>query len=255
MFNEFDKGPTKRMARVFSAMPDHSAHADLFWYNWGPIFYRGRLNKKKVKLLVVASDPGPTERLIGRSLIGDAGQRVQGFLTKVGLTKSYLCLNAHPYSLHPSKFSAGKRLLDDEPFVKWRERLFNKTVGPNLEAIVAFGSQAQKAVDLWASKPAVPLYNIPHPSSRDPEKLAREWGEAVTDIRTFITPDDPAGLALPNYGVEHTHADYASIPRRDLPFGTPHFIGDDPPKGTSDFRQSTVKRSGDDIINWNITGR
>jgi len=57
------------------------------------VFYRGRLDGS-ARLLCAASDPSTTERVAMRTLVGDAGQRVQGFLTKVGLTRSHLCLNA-----------------------------------------------------------------------------------------------------------------------------------------------------------------
>ena len=61
------------------------------------MFYRGRLDGS-ARVLCVASDPGPTERIAGRSLVGNAGQRVQGLLAKLGLTRSYLCLNAWAYA-------------------------------------------------------------------------------------------------------------------------------------------------------------
>jgi uracil-DNA glycosylase len=32
---------------------------------------------RSAKVLCIASDPGPTERIVGRTLVGDAGQRVQ----------------------------------------------------------------------------------------------------------------------------------------------------------------------------------
>ena len=63
--------------------PAMREHRDLFWYDWGPVFYRGRLNGT-ARLLGIASDPGPTERVVCRTLVGDAGQRVQGFLTSSG---------------------------------------------------------------------------------------------------------------------------------------------------------------------------
>jgi hypothetical protein len=36
--------------------------------------------------------------------VGDAGQRVQGFLSKLGLTRSYVLDNAHPFALHPAHY-------------------------------------------------------------------------------------------------------------------------------------------------------
>lgn len=250
MANTYDKGPTKRMARLFGAIPDHSAHSDLFWYDWGPIFYRGRLNRK-ARLLVVASDPGPTERLVGRSLIGDAGQRVQGFLAKLGLDRSYVCLNAHAYSLHPSRGEEGLALLEDPELTKWRAKVFAKTTGPALQGIVAFGAQARRAVELWEARPDLPLFNLPHPSSRDPDRLAQQWREAVEALRGVITPDDPAGQGLPNYGPRIEAQDYADIPRGDLPFGTPWWIGADPPDAARPYlRKSSVHREGDSEIRW-----
>jgi hypothetical protein len=89
------------LAGHFAAVPGYQIatadHRDLFWWDWGPVFYRGRLNKTAM-VIGIASDPGPTERLVGRTLVGDAGQRVQGLLTKIGLTHSYVLVNAFAYA-------------------------------------------------------------------------------------------------------------------------------------------------------------
>ena len=42
-----------------------------------------------------------------------------------------------------------------------------------------------------------------------------------------MTPDPGAPTNLPNYGATFAESDYAPIPRRDLPFGVPAFIGND----------------------------
>src|SRR3546814_1919154 len=86
---EFDKGPLQPFARIFAACPDYGELKRHFWYDWGPIFHRGRTNGS-ARVLCIASDPGATERIAARTLVGDAGQRVQGFLAKLGLTRSYL---------------------------------------------------------------------------------------------------------------------------------------------------------------------
>ena len=78
-------------------MPDPPIKDD-FWFDWGPIFYRGRLDGS-ARVMCVASDPGPTERIAGRCLVGNAGQRVQGLLAKLGLTRSHVCLNAWAYAV------------------------------------------------------------------------------------------------------------------------------------------------------------
>lgn len=222
--SEFDRGPSAKFAKFFDRVPDPPVKED-FWFDWGPVFYRGRLDGS-ARVLCLASDPGPTERIAGRSLVGNAGQRVQGLLAKLGLTRSYVCLNAWAYALHPSRASAQRKRLAEEAQLRWRDRLYDAATGPKLQAIIAFGAMAQEAAALWSGRPDVELCAVPHPSSRDERRLLEEWGAAVARLRGLVTPDDGDHSAS-NYGTEFTEADYAPIPRRDLPFGVPAFLGDD----------------------------
>src|SRR5688500_6160195 len=119
----FDPGPPASFAAIFDAMPDHSGVREHFWFDWGPVFYRGRLDGT-ARVLAIASDPGPTERVACRTLVGDAGQRVQGFLAKLGLTRSYLCLNALPYALFPSHGSHADDVLAEPNILAWRNTLY-----------------------------------------------------------------------------------------------------------------------------------
>jgi uracil-DNA glycosylase len=223
----FDPGPPPGFAALFAASPDYGSFRQHFWYDWGPIFYRGRLDGS-ARVLCIASDPGPTERVAGRTLVGDAGQRVQGFLAKLGLTHSYLRLNAFTYALFPSHSAAVPAILADPTIKAWRNGLYDAAAaaGP-LEAIIAFGANAQKAVALWTSKPAVPMSNVPHPSDRSTAALLASWKAAIPDLRTRVTPDPDGNPALPNYGTRFRESDYARIPPGDLPFGVPSWFGDD----------------------------
>ena len=104
---ELDRGPSRALAHQLADAPGYTAaQRKLFWYDCGPVFYRRRVSGS-ARLLGIASDPGPTERVACRTLVGDAGQRVQGFLSKLGFTRSYVLVNAHPFALHPVK--ANKR--------------------------------------------------------------------------------------------------------------------------------------------------
>ena len=109
---DFDPGPPARIASILRDVPDYAPFREHFWYDWGPVFYRGRWDGS-ARLLCIASDPGPTERVAGRTLVGDAGQRVQGFLSKLGLTHSYLCLNAFAYALFPTHGDRAPTILKD----------------------------------------------------------------------------------------------------------------------------------------------
>ena len=239
---EFDKGPTQPFAKLFAACPDYGTLKQHFWYDWGPIFYRGRLDGS-AKVLCIASDPGATERIAGRTLVGDAGQRVQGFLAKLGLTRAYLCLNAFSYALIPGQASQGDNVLTQPAQLAWRNRLFDRVHQPALQAIVAFGAQAQRAIDLWPGKGATPVIEVPHPSSHDEAVLLTRWRAAIVQLRGIVTADDDGDATLPNYGQTFRESDHAAIPARDLPFGVPAFLGNDASgRALSPPRRSSVSR-------------
>ena len=244
----FDKGPPAALAQHFADLPDIAPEfRSLFWYDWGPVFYRGRLTGR-ARFLGIASDPGPTERVVGRTLVGDAGQRVQGFLEKVGLTRSYVLVNAFPVAVHPGKVSKAQPLLSDPDQLRWRNRFYDLVTGPDLEAIVAFGTNAHLALDLWDSKPDVPTFKVPPPSSHDTESLLEEWRTAIPDLRALVTPDDDGSATGPNYGTTFKESDYHRIPAEDLPFGLPPWVGDDSwGRRAKPRHNNSVKRASNDL--------
>src|SRR5436189_148415 len=78
-----------------------------------------------------------------------SGQRVQGFLRKLGIDHSYAIVNAYLYSVfgQPSH----KEVLAVEPAVapyrgKWLDALL---VGSSVDAVVAFGDLAHAAFEAW----------------------------------------------------------------------------------------------------------
>lgn len=223
---DYDPGPPAAFAAQFAALPDYGEFKQFFWYDFGPVFYRGRLDGT-AKILCVASDPGATERIACRTLVGDAGQRIQGFLAKVGLNRSYVCANAFAHAVFPSKASRAQPMLAIKAHKDWRNRLLDMLKTDTLQAIVAFGAQAQFAVNLWPGKSDLPTFAVPHPSSRNAAALANEWRAAVTALRGIVTPDPGAPTNLPNYGAELIEADYARVPSFDLPFGAAPSMGDD----------------------------
>ena len=223
---EFDSGPTKAIAEHLVAVPTYASVRDLFWYDWGPVFYRGRLDQS-ARLLGIAYDPGPTERIASRTLVGDAGQRVQGFLAKLGLTRSYALVNAYPYALLPSKAKDARPLLAQPDHKTWRNAFYDQVTGPKLQAVVAFGAEAQAALDLWDTRPNVPVFKVPHPSSRNVSTLVTKWRAAIDDLREIVDPDSDGDPTLPNYASAFRETDYTRIPARDLPFGVPAWLGDD----------------------------
>src|SRR5262249_31934788 len=69
-----------------------------FRVEWGPIFHRGRL-AGSARVLIIGQDPSHNENVVRRILVGEAGRRTQGFLAKLGITRSYVMINTFVYSV------------------------------------------------------------------------------------------------------------------------------------------------------------
>lgn len=236
-----DAGPAGAMKAIMNATPDYEAEvgdSTTFWYAFGPVLYRGRLDGT-ARVLCIASDPGPTECLpfIRRTLVGDSGQKTQGFLAKLGLTRSYVLVNAFAVAMKPSQKTKGLNVLKTNAAIKAaRHALYNQLLSGGLEAIVDFGEEAHAAYDVWAaSNPAVKgvqRLKLHHPAAVDRDgsgndAALKEWAQAINTLRTIVSPDADGDATTPNYGDYFTEVDYTRIPRRDLPAVAPLYAGDD----------------------------
>ena len=72
-----------------------------FRVEWGSIFHRGRLDGS-AWVVVIGQDPGAHEAIVRRILVGEAGQRLQGFLARLGIVRSYTLVNAFAATTRPS---------------------------------------------------------------------------------------------------------------------------------------------------------
>jgi hypothetical protein len=85
---EWDPGPPPNIRSIFEAAPlaAYEGKPNRFRLEWGPHYYRGRLDAT-AKALIIRQDPAADENVARRILVGEAGQRVQGLLVKLGLTR------------------------------------------------------------------------------------------------------------------------------------------------------------------------
>ena len=117
-----------------------------FRIEWGPIFHRGRLDGS-ARVLVIGQDPAQHESIVRRILVGEAGRRLQGFLAKLGITRSYVLINTFLYSVYGSVPVAARK----HPGLiayrhRWLDVLFT---GQQIEAVVTLGTLAAEAWELW----------------------------------------------------------------------------------------------------------
>lgn len=236
----FDLGyahePFKTMCEQY---PDGAVYPiDDFRVEWGPIFHRGRLDGS-ARVLLIGQDPAQNETVVRRILVGEAGQRVQGFLAKLGIDRSYVMINTFLYSVYGSVSSKNRKA---PALVEYRHRWLNALLlNQKVEAVVALGTLADEAWKAWATTPDGQLVNvayvpITHPtqpessSKGDKEKLRaatkamlKKWNAALQILHAAIThPDRAQPLQL--YGDAWQPEDKVPIPDIDFPPGLPSWM-------------------------------
>lgn len=225
----FDTGPTGKFRTLCQKYPDDTVYkgADGFRSLWGPIFYRGRANGT-ARLLVIGQDPAQTEAFTRRILSGQAGRRVQGFVEKLGFTKSYLMINAFVYGIYNQNMAMPH--LNDVDIQAYRHKWLEAAFAPGkIEAVVTFGNAAFNA---WQAFKATPVgqavtafhHRALHPTADKPggpitrKDLLDNWNIALQNLSANIQTPDAVTPLVP-YGNDFTAAELPPIPSRDFPMG------------------------------------
>jgi uracil-DNA glycosylase len=239
MAHEFDEGygqePFLTLCRDYPADPVYPA-AD-FRTEWGPIFHRGRLDGS-ARVLIIGQDPAAHETIARRILVGEAGLRVQGFLAKLGITRSYVLINTFLYSVVTQQGGTGHQ--HDDAIVGYRHRWFDAVFETSpIEAVLALGTLADHAWTLWKKTPkghatAVTYAHITHPTADrnvhgDAAHAAfvatmlQNWNAGLTTLKPAIAHPDQT-IALVPYGSTFLPGDLREIPEIDLPAGLPPWM-------------------------------
>lgn len=210
-----------------------------FRLEWGPIFHRGRLDGT-ARILVIGQDPAQHEVVVRRCLVGTAGKRVQGFLKRLGLTRSYVLINTYLYSVYGQ--GGGNRHIKNASITEYRNQWIKAILESSaIEAVVAFGGLADQAWKAWlvsadaVGRPVLPFEPLTHPtwpesSSRSKaehdaaiETLLSRWNEGLQRLKPAIEhPDELSALAL--YGKKFDESDLPDLPPEDLPAGLPDWM-------------------------------
>ena len=267
---DHDPGPprNRRWARLFAEIPDYrglggasrppsGAASERFRWQFGPVFYRGRLGDR----------PGPGARRRPGRRVG-RGARPPVVRGRVGhpgaaparptsgIARSYLFLNTFVYSI-TGQFGGlleDLALDPDSPIARHRTRLFDYAAERNdLRLVVAVGRAARESVLAWnrsrggtgdaaggqlheldatALGPQRPLRRRHAPGRRRPGRVVRGGGL----VRRRGPPRPRLGArharpgCPPTPGASRGSAsgfryERAPIPLRDLPFGTPWRLG------------------------------
>jgi uracil-DNA glycosylase len=227
-----------------------------FRLEWGPVFHRGRLDGT-ARVLVIGQDPAQHETIARRILVGEAGHRLQGFLFKLGIDRSYVMVNTFLYCLFGQGGAAGKANVTSIVTYrhKWLDAIFDHEP---IEGVVALGMLAGQAWEKWSATPkgksvSPGFVKITHPtqpesasggnSAKHTQLIAAmldNWNKGLQAIKPAIaTPDKSRSLKL--YGSSFAQGEKKPIPMDDMPPGTPSWMAVD--DGWADRTGSgTVKR-------------
>ena len=234
---DFDPGYTSEpFLSLCQSYPDVVAYPQKdFRTEWGPIFHRGRLDGSS-RLLIIGQDPAQHETIIRRILVGEAGERIQGFCAKLGIDRSYTFINSFLYSVYGS----ATKYNDDPPIFEYRNKWINAILDTQkIEAVVCLGDLAGKAWELWRASggrdvPQIKIWHPTRPESSSKGKPAGElakqtrlmlenWNAGLEGIRGAIVHPDRAVPLVP-YGEEFATGDKVPIPARDIPPGLPAWM-------------------------------
>lgn len=209
-----------------------------FRTEWGPIFHRGRLDGT-ARVLVLGQDPAAHESIARRILVGEAGQRVQGLLARVGITTSYVMVNTFLYSVYGQ--GGGSRHAHDPAIAAYRGRwLAALTRRAELTAVVTLGTLAAQAYGDWAQSHPDVAARLHHAAVRHPTypesasrsgattlaaataALLTDWNAHLPALHQAVAPDQATPLRL--YADRWRPGDLAVIPEADLPAGCPPWM-------------------------------
>ena len=234
IIDPFDTGPTGTFRTLCQKYPDDTVYngADGFRALWGPIFYRGRANKT-ARLLAIGQDPAQTEAVTRRILSGQAGRRVQGFVEKLGITKSYLMINAFLYGIFNQSMALPH--VNDAAIQAYRHKWLEAAFAPGkIEVVVTFGNAAFNAWTAFKATPAGQAvtsfhHRALHPTADQPggpitrKDLLDNWNVALQSLHANIQHPDVNKPLVP-YGNDFTAAELPEIPSRDFPMGLPAWM-------------------------------
>lgn len=253
-------------AEPFASLVAHYPGGDVypsadFRTEWGPIFHRGRLDGS-ARVLLLGQDPAAHEAISRRILVGEAGQRVQGLLAKVGITSRYVMVNTYVYSVFGQ--GGGNRHIKDATIARYRnEWLDALLLDTEVTAVVTLGSLAAQAFSAWVkTQPdagaTIHRAELTHPTY--PESAARaggltlaettsrllaNWNAELPGLAQHVTPEVAAqpGPGPAPYGLDWQPGDLVAIPEADLPPGTPPWWRDLDAWATREGADTETKRA------------
>jgi uracil-DNA glycosylase len=227
---EFDGGPGVTFERLLQG-----GLAGFGWPDWtalglraapslgtGPI-YRGRLSRPSI--LVLADQESHDDVFTMRAASGDAGQRLQAFLTAAGLTRRYGILRVLPVDTLGETASRVRAAVDSAAV----RNLYAEVVRRSRPHAVLLAGPLARRLGVHVVPAGTPVVEM---KARRESGADTSWRAALTELSGLTYPQD---IASPSFDY---HGEREQIPRQDLPFGTLRW------QGSSGDRAQRPRRDG-----------
>ncbi|MHC4564152.1 MAG: uracil-DNA glycosylase family protein [Planctomycetota bacterium] len=215
-YKDYDKGPGSAFAKLFMGTkkglewPDFevlgvNAHASL---GYGAIF-RGR--PAQATVLILADQQSHSDLFTARALSGEGGQRLQAFLSAMGITKRYCILRVLPVDASDLTVAKRKSIATDPQIVKVYDAILKKLLNrKKTKFILTVGSVSGFLIDQLDTG----NLDIIKLKAWTQSEAKQDWQQALATIKNKKYAKDIKNPSFA-YGGERLQ-----IPGYDLPYGT-----------------------------------
>lgn len=213
----FAKTPNYRSIGQFMLANGANDRSDKFRWQFGPMFYRGRLGQNQVKVLIIGQEGAQDENVSDRSFTGGTGGRMQNMLAYLGLDRSYLFINTFVYTITGQYADYAPVLANGtlqwrnlllpnmlllaqdprSPIVQHRHELIDHVIRSNpdsLKLIIAVGGAAQDSLSTYIMSKGGQC----DPEVKDPSQIQAVAYRSVSagGNKRFYYPVDARGQNL-----------------------------------------------------------
>jgi uracil-DNA glycosylase len=238
--DEHDPGPPADLARLLAGAepglgwPDFAAlgvtaHPS---FGTGPV-YRGRF--RDLSLVVLTEQQSADDVFTGRAACGEAGQQLQGLLRAAGLTRRYLILRTVPADISDLPAATRRRIAGDDRVLALHREVLRRVLAANdgVAAVLAVGAGGQRLAEavVPAGRPVIAA------AAHGASGWRASWQAALADLTARSYERDVAAGPLP--------ATRGQVPRADLPYGTPRWVGTSGDRGVRPIDLTTGRPSPD----------
>lgn len=241
-YRDYDKGPGRRFAKLLLGggsgleWPDFEAMGATAHSSFGHgAVYHGRPSNANV--LIFADQQSHDDLFTGRALSGESGQRMQAVLQSMGIIKKYVILRVLPIDTLDLDENTVNNILSHPQTLKIYQAILDKIKSRNkdLRLILTFGSNSRRLLQSL-DRGNLSLVNL---KAWKEEAALQDWQNKLQSIKHIDYEKETPNPSF-NY-----NGSRSQIPRIDLPYGVPRWIGTSGDRGSRPIDNTTQKPSPD----------